>query len=103
VSEASTDTICRIGHARWDIEEDAFNYLCTYYHIGHAFRHDLNAILVFVLTACIVYVLVCAFYHLNLKSPVRQSCCMATLTLHFWLTLDFSLSSILCGPIRAPT
>ena len=102
-SEASTETICRIGHARWDIENDAFNYLSTHYHFDHPFRHHGNAILAFALTACIVYGLVSTFYTLNLKPPARNFC-MTTLTRKFLLTLDLLLDSPR-GPqsIRDPT
>lgn len=103
VSEASTETLCRMGHVRWEIEE-AFNVLNTYYDFDHAFRHHPNAILFFGLTACIVYVLVSAFYALNLKPSARNAYSLITLTRKFWLTLDRFLANPKgFTPIRGPT
>lgn len=104
-SEASTETVCQIGHGRWDIENDAYNYLHTYYHLDHAFRHHSNAIMVFVLFAFIAYILVSAFHVLNLKPAARKFCCLTTLTRRFMLTIDSLLSLCSNGknPIRGPT
>lgn len=102
--EAPTTTVCHIGHARWDIDNDVFNYLCTYYNFDHPFHHHPNAIMTFVLTACIVYVLECAFYHLNLKPALRYSCCLNSLITRFLITLDHFLAEAKRSkPIRALT
>ena len=42
--EARTETVWRIGHKRWDIENHGFNYLGTRLKIDHNYRHDQNAI-----------------------------------------------------------
>lgn len=103
-SEASTETVCQIGHNRWDIENDAFNYLHTYYHLDHCFHHHSNAILAFVLIAFWIYVLVSAFYHFNLKPDAKKNCCLTTLVRTFLLTLDSLLDLPTAqNPIRAPT
>mgnify|MGYP000537958304 CR=1 FL=1 len=71
-SLASTQAICRIGHARWDIENQGFNYLVNHLHMNHIFRHHPNAITAFLLVLFIAYILLQAFYQLNLK-PTRRS------------------------------
>jgi hypothetical protein len=69
----STHTIWRIGHARWDIENRFFNEAVTYYALDRAYKHDHNAILYMVLTLMIAFVLVNAFYLLNIK-PQKRYC-----------------------------
>lgn len=68
---ASTETIWRIGHARWDIENRFFNEAVNHYALDRAYKHDLNAILFMVLTLMIGLTLVNAFYLLNLKPEKR--------------------------------
>jgi hypothetical protein len=97
--EAPTETVWCIGHKRWDIENNGFNYLVTYLHLDHNYRHDPNAILAFVLTAFIVYALLSAFYCFNLKPDVRAACCLSTLIRVFWLTLEALVNA---SPIRNP-
>jgi len=60
------------GHGRWDIENDDFNVLATHWDLDHCFRHDPTAIVNFVLTLFIVFVLIQCFYLRNLKAPVRE-------------------------------
>ena len=103
-SEASTETVCQIGHDRWDIENDAFNYLHTYYNLDHCFHHHPNAILAFVLFAFLIYVLVSVFYHFNLKPEAKMKCCFNTLIREFLISLEFLLAlPKKMNPIRAPT
>ena len=40
----ATRTIARITAARWDIENNGFHDLKTYWHMDHAFVHDPTAI-----------------------------------------------------------
>lgn len=70
---ASTETIWRIGHARWDIENRFFNEAVSYYALDRAYKHDLNAILFMVLTLMLGLTLVNAFYLLNIKPEKRCS------------------------------
>ena len=60
------------GHRRWDIENDNFDVLGTNWQLNHCCRHDPTAIVNFVLTLFIVYVLLGSFYLRNLKPPVRR-------------------------------
>ena len=62
----------QVGHRRWDIENDNFDVLGTHWQLDHCFRHEPTAIVNFVLTLFIVYVLVGSFYLRNLKPPVRR-------------------------------
>lgn len=75
---ASTETVCRAGHSRWDIENDCFNYMGEFLHIDHCFHHDPTSILAFLLVGFIAYILLQAFYHFNLK-PQRQRISMRTI------------------------
>lgn len=60
------------GHGRWDIENDNFNTLRRDGALNHCFKHDAVAIVNFLLTLFIAFVLVQAFYFRNLKAPVRR-------------------------------
>lgn len=61
--------IARMGHARWDIENRAFNALATHWGLDHAFRHRATAILNFVLTLLFAFVALNAFHRRNVKDP----------------------------------
>jgi hypothetical protein len=62
----------RAGHGRWDIENDCFNTLSTHWALDHCFKHEPNAIVNFVLTCFIAYVLLQCFWRGNLKAPKRM-------------------------------
>lgn len=67
-----TRQLWKAGHSRWDIENDAFNILGQRWGLDHCFKHSPRAILNFVLTILIVFVLVQSFYQRNLK-PTRRA------------------------------
>lgn len=67
-----TRQLWKAGHSRWDIENDAFNTLTQRWGLDHCFKHSPRAILNFVLTVLIVYILVQSFYQRNLK-PIRRA------------------------------
>src|SRR5437016_57995 len=48
-----TRQLWQAGHDRWDIENDCFNTLSTYWALDHCFRHRASAIVNFVLTCFI--------------------------------------------------
>jgi hypothetical protein len=89
--DASTETVCKMGHSRWEIENDCFNYMGRFLHIDHCFHHNPTAILAFLLVAFIAYILLQAFYHFNLK-PERRRISMraiiAEIALTFWASLS---------------
>ena len=62
----------RAGHKRWDIENGCFNTLGTHWGLDHCFKHDPTAIVNFVLTLFIVYVLLQCFWLRNLKPSRRR-------------------------------
>jgi hypothetical protein len=63
----STRLLWQIGHCRWEVENDLFHTLATYWSLDHCFRHEPTAILNFILTLFLAFVLVQSFYHNNLK------------------------------------
>jgi hypothetical protein len=78
----------QIGHGRWEIENDLFHTLATYWSLDHCFKHEPTAILNFILTLFIAFVLLQSFYLGNLK-PQRR----AHLTL-IGVALDLSLGLV---------
>jgi hypothetical protein len=71
VSQLSTRMLWYIAHRRWEIENDLFHTLVTYWSLDHCFKHHPTAILNFVLTLFIAFMLVQSFYYGNLK-PQRR-------------------------------
>lgn len=69
-----TKTFVDIGHARWDIENKAFNELVKYWHADHVYKHTFGAIEAFWLMTMLAYNLFHAFITLNLKAVVLQAC-----------------------------
>jgi len=98
MAEATTRAIWEMGHRRWEIENQCFNTLVTHGHLNHNFRHHLNAILAFVLTNFIAFVLTHAFYQFNLKPEARKNRSLSSMIREFWMTLDELLSE--CARIR---
>ena len=66
-----TRTLWEIAHGRWEIENELFNTLVTHWSLNHCYKHDPPAIVNFILTLFIVFVLLQCFYHRNLKPPRR--------------------------------
>jgi hypothetical protein len=59
------------GHGRWDVENGCFNTLSTHWGLDHCFKHDPAAIVNFVLTLFLAYVLLLCFWQRNVKAPLR--------------------------------
>jgi hypothetical protein len=74
-----TEDLCGFGHQRWEIENQGFNYLVHYFHLDHPFHHHPTAITVLLLLAFIAYILLQAFYQLNLKPARRLHLALASL------------------------
>jgi hypothetical protein len=72
VKRLSTRLLWQIGHRRWEIENDLFHTLATYWSLDHCFKHEPTAILNFILTLFIAFVLLQSFYLGNLK-PQRRA------------------------------
>ena len=75
------------AHHRWDIENDLFNTLSTHWSLNHCFKHQPAAILNFVLTLFIAFVLLQSFYLRNLKSEVRNGLTLIALPREFYINL----------------
>lgn len=71
VSQMPTHRFWKIGHRRWEIENDLFHTLVTYWSLDHCFKHEPLAITNFVLTLFITFVLLQSFYLGNLKPQCR--------------------------------
>jgi hypothetical protein len=71
---ASTGATVRIGHSRWDIENQGFNELVNRWHGNHVYRHDATAILVMWLWTMLAANLFAAFYRRGLKPALRAAC-----------------------------
>jgi PAS domain S-box-containing protein len=94
--QLSTRQLYQAGHKRWDIENGNFNTLGRDWALNHCFKHDPTAIINFLLTLFIVYVLVQSFYHRNLKPQVRAI--LGTLI----AITDELYASLSASPSRAP-
>jgi Transposase DDE domain len=64
--------VWQAGHRRWDVENDCFNTLSAHWGLDHCFKHDATAIVNFVLTLFLAYVLLQCFWERNLKEPMRK-------------------------------
>jgi hypothetical protein len=68
---AGTEAIVHIGHARWRIENNGFNELVNEWNADHVYKHEPNAMLVFLLLLLLAYNVFHAFLSLNLKPQLR--------------------------------
>jgi hypothetical protein len=75
------------GHHRWDIENDLFNTLATHWSLNHCYKHDPLAIVNFVLTLFIAFVLLQSFYLRNLKPELRKVLTLIALARECYLDL----------------
>jgi hypothetical protein len=64
--------ICRIGHGRWEIENQSFNDWVTHWGFDHIFHHDPVALDAILLTLFMAYILFRAFRDRNLKPEARR-------------------------------
>jgi hypothetical protein len=71
--QLATRRVWQAGHRRWDVENDCFNTLATHWGLDHCFKHSPAAIINFVLTLFLVYVLLECFWQRNLKAPLRSA------------------------------
>lgn len=69
--QVSTRLLWKAAHHRWDIENDCFNTLSTHWGLDHCFTHEATAIVNFVLTLFLAYVLLQCFWTRNLKPAAR--------------------------------
>ena len=70
--QANTRMIVRIGHGRWDIENQGFNELVNHWHADHVYHHDANAIVAILLLLFLAYNLFHVWVARGLKPQVRE-------------------------------
>lgn len=75
-AQASTGALVRLGHRRWDIENQGFNELVNQYHADHVYRHEPTAMLVFWLLTQLSLNIFIAFFGRNLKPAVKKALSM---------------------------
>lgn len=81
--EVSPLVIHRLGHARWEIENQGFNEDDRFYALDHCFKHDPTAIINFILTLFLASALTKIFLTRNLKAPVWSRTSLSGLALLF--------------------
>lgn len=64
----STENFVDLAHHRWDIENQCFNELSTYWHADHFYKYHFNAILIIWLIIILAYNIFQMFFHRNLKN-----------------------------------
>jgi hypothetical protein len=69
--QLSTRRVWQAGHRRWDEENDCFNTLSMRWGLDHCFKHEPAAIVNFVLTLFLAYVLLQCFWQRNVKASLR--------------------------------
>jgi hypothetical protein len=88
-SQLPSRQLWKAGHRRWDVENDLFNTLSAHWALDHCFKHDPIAIVNFILTLFIAFVLLQSFYLRNLNPQRRIHLTLIGLAneLHLSLTL----------------
>ena len=86
-AELSVRRLWKAAHGRWEIENNLFNVLANHWYMDHCYKHEPNAIIAFLLTLFIAFILVQSFYHLNLKKSVRSRFAIIAITLQFYGSL----------------
>lgn len=86
-SQLLTRLLWKIAHGRWEIENDLFHTLATHWSLDHCFKHEPTAILNFVLTLFIAFVLLQSFYYGNLKPQRRKHLTLIAMSQELFLTL----------------
>jgi len=71
-SRLRTRHLWKMGHSRWQTENNIFNTLGQHWSLNHCYKHDPVAIVNFVLMLFIVFSLVQCFYKRNLKPQLRK-------------------------------
>lgn len=68
---ANTDTVVKIGHGRWKIENNGFREMAIDWFADHIYSHDPVAIVNFWLLCMMAYNIFRCFYLRNLKPALR--------------------------------
>jgi len=70
-SRLPVEALWEAAHARWEIENDLFHNMSTHWSLDHCYAHEPAAILNFILTLFLAFLLVQTFHHRNLKPSLR--------------------------------
>lgn len=79
--------LAQAGHARWDIENDLFNDLSAHWSLDHCFKHHPAAILHFVLTLFVTFIVLKSFHLRNVKDARVQTLPLIALADEFKISL----------------
>jgi len=71
-STVPTETLWRILHRRWDIENKVFHDLKKFWGFGHNYHHDPTAFMVMLWMAVIAMNLTLLFYHRRLPGSFKR-------------------------------
>ena len=71
-SRLKTKALWKLGHSRWQIENNIFNTLGQHWSLNHCYKHDPVAMINFILMLFVVFTLAQCFYQRNLKPPLRK-------------------------------
>jgi len=71
-STVPTETLWRILHRRWDVENKVFHDLKKHWGFGHNYHHDPTAFMVMLYLAVIVMNLTFLFYHRRLPAFFKR-------------------------------
>ena len=85
--QLSTREFYQAGHGRWDIENGCFNSTSAHWGLDHVFKHEPTAIVNFILTLFLAFVLLQCFWQRNLKSPFRDRFTLIGLAAELYLGL----------------
>lgn len=77
----------RAGHWRWHIENGCFNTTSSHWGLDHVYKHEPTAIVNFVLTLFLAFVLVQCFWLRNLKPPFRDRFTLIALATELYAAL----------------
>jgi len=86
LSQLSSYQLWKVSHRRWDVENDLFDTLSTHWALDHCFNHDPIAIVNFILTLFIAFVLLQSFYLRNLKPQRRIHLTLIGMSEELYLT-----------------
>lgn len=68
----TTKQLWKLGHSRWQIENNIFNTLGQHWGLNHCYKHQPIAIVNFVLCLFIAFTMLQCFYKRNLKPQMRR-------------------------------
>jgi hypothetical protein len=72
-AQLDTRTFVQMARSRWEIENKAFNELCTHWHADHVYKHSRNAIELCWLMTMLAYNIFTVFFFRNLKGQLREA------------------------------